>query len=252
LKFPDPEQIATELLERARASSPPVNLDNIASLWQGLNITAEELDREGYLIDLGELGGEIVVKATDIPPRRRFSIAHELGHWVLRHSGTPLDVTTLGIGSLNGARSTLEEKWCNQFAAALLMPQDWVLKDIRRAKISGLLNAVISCPEVYQVSESAFMTRVSELTPVSIFKIKQRDGQRFLEQEHIGKRVRKKVLYATIEEVIQLLTDSENPVKVTHDETQMVSMHKLMSNDSGRRKWLVCILPTSSPSPSKN
>jgi hypothetical protein len=86
MKLPDPEQAASEFLDRASQNCPPVDLDQIAALWLGLKISTDNLEREGYLVDLGAQGAEIIVRAEEPLPRRRYTIAHELGHWVLQCS----------------------------------------------------------------------------------------------------------------------------------------------------------------------
>jgi Zn-dependent peptidase ImmA (M78 family) len=243
LRFPDPEQTATEVIGKAGISAPPVDLESVVSLWPGLRITEEDLDREAYLIDFGKQGGEIVVKAKDTLQRRRYSIAHELGHWVLRDTTRNSGELAKSIGSLNCARSVIEEKWCDRFAAALLMPQAWLIEELKNARVGGLLEVLLSSPSIYHVSETAFMLRVSELTRVSSFYVKQWDGQVFVEHQYVAKKVKTKNLFRTLDEVLPVLSDSETPIKLVHEKTQMLSVHKLRSNDSGKRKWTVCILP---------
>jgi len=61
MRLLDPEKTALELLARTGQSGPPVDLDRVAALWPGLKISAENLEREGYLVDLGAQGAEIIV-----------------------------------------------------------------------------------------------------------------------------------------------------------------------------------------------
>ena len=71
--------------------------------------------------------GEIWVNAGEArqwPPRRRFTIGHELGHWVMHRSGQQslfCRRTTVDEAVVLPARDIEEE--ASAFAAALLMPQ---------------------------------------------------------------------------------------------------------------------------------
>lgn len=77
--------------------------------------------------------GEIWVNAEDArrwPPRRRFTICHELGHWELHRTGQQTLFCRAGyvdpeegggLGRANVARPPAEEE-ADVFAAALLMP----------------------------------------------------------------------------------------------------------------------------------
>lgn len=72
--------------------------------------------------------GEIWVDAREArewPSRRRFTIAHELGHWRLhREAERPVFCRAASIDAPNEARSPLPvpEEEANAFAAAVLMP----------------------------------------------------------------------------------------------------------------------------------
>src|SRR3712207_2880332 len=110
MKLPDPEKVAGELLARAGQIAPPVDLNRVVALWPGLEISADDLERPGYLLDLGARGGEIVVRDQDPPTRQRYTIAHELGHWVIREAGAPSREKGYTMGS-----DALIERWCDQF-----------------------------------------------------------------------------------------------------------------------------------------
>ena len=81
--LPDPEVIALSVLHQGEQYKPPIDTTRLAGLWPGLRISYDDLERPGYLVDLGVLGAEIIVRAADSPVRQRFTVAHELGHWVL-------------------------------------------------------------------------------------------------------------------------------------------------------------------------
>src|SRR5215207_3603107 len=78
-----PEAVARKLLDRVGYDQPPVDLDSLVSSIEGIRVSRLALDSEGYLVDLGPKGAEIFVRQTDPETRARFTIAHELGHWVL-------------------------------------------------------------------------------------------------------------------------------------------------------------------------
>lgn len=67
MKIPEPENFTNMLLKRAGITAPPTDLNQVAALWSGLNISEESLEKAGYFVDLGKQGGEIIVKADDAP-----------------------------------------------------------------------------------------------------------------------------------------------------------------------------------------
>ena len=72
--------------------------------------------------------GEIWVNALEArqwPPRRRFTIGHELGHWVMHRSGQDsLFCRRTSVDERAGRASPRDiEEEASAFAAALLMPQ---------------------------------------------------------------------------------------------------------------------------------
>jgi IrrE N-terminal-like domain len=81
--------------------------------------------------------GEIWVNAEEArrwPPRRRFTIGHELGHWVLhqdRQTSLFCRHGSIGdpeAGDVHGGRPALDliEEQANWFAASVLMPADLI------------------------------------------------------------------------------------------------------------------------------
>ena len=88
--LPTPEAIAMHLLDKSGQDRPPVDLDLVCELWPDLSIVIEKLDGDGYLIDLGARGGEILVREGANKTRSRYTIAHEIGHWALRTSPSSL------------------------------------------------------------------------------------------------------------------------------------------------------------------
>lgn len=237
MNLPDPAKLALELLDRAGLASPPVRLESISALWPNLTVSTEDLDCEGYIIDVGNLGAEIVVRSDDVLPRRRYSIAHELGHWMLRLEG-------YANKTYPEPSHAVLERWCDRFAASLLMPQDWVVRDLRSVRLAHLADAVLNLPADYEVSHSAFRLRVSELTPVSVFECKRSaTGTVLIEKRYEASGVSKRDLAATLRRVSTLLCEEIVPANYFHEDTRLLSLHRLCRSKSNTRVWLICILP---------
>lgn len=68
----------------------------------------------------------ILVNAADHPNRKRFTCAHELGHFVM-HEQMPESYEYVDLrGTLATAGTDPDERYANSFAAALLMPESEV------------------------------------------------------------------------------------------------------------------------------
>jgi hypothetical protein len=153
----------------------PVPVDEIADSCFGLHVRdVEDLRSAPGVPALGSSEGlsglllpslgEIWVnagEARDWPPRRRFTIGHELGHWCLhRHEGA-VWCRKNEVDPPGGEGETVkpggrrayppEESEANEFAAAVLMPAELVRRHYERlrrrdpdecfAKLCGLFGA---------------------------------------------------------------------------------------------------------------
>lgn len=96
----------------------------------------------------------IEYNVNDALVRRRFTVAHELGHYVLGHRNAPRDYPD-SFGSRNG---NLIEVHANQFAAELLMPAD-VVRDLA---LDGM--NLDQLAEAFAVSRVAMGHRLSNLS----------------------------------------------------------------------------------------
>lgn len=101
----------------------------------------------------GESGYAIFTNARHLKERRRFTIAHELGHYVLHYD-------KIGDGITDDAlyRSKLGnpfERQANRFAANLLMPWSLVIESIRLG-----LDSVEELAKKFEVSRSAMSIRL--------------------------------------------------------------------------------------------
>jgi len=155
--LPDAETFADQILDVTNQREPPTDIRGILGRWPHLSIVETDLDGDGMFVDLGEIGGEILVRKDKHETRKRFTIAHELGHFLLRHH----------LKESSEIQSI--ESWCNSFAGCVLLPKEMVLHHLKTGGISKLTQRLIEGPSVFQVSEKAFYLRISRLFPISIF-----------------------------------------------------------------------------------
>lgn len=174
-QLPDIDRVCQQILHAAGHIQPPTNLDSICGLWSDLVVSEDDLDKEGYLVPLGVHGAELIIRRRDSIPRKRFTIAHELGHWVLAH----LKSGVLAFGSSNSRpisfnaehkRRTPEEIWCNRFAASLLIPKN-DLSDYLRNKDHGVARQIARGHLAFGVSEETFLLRVTNATRISVLEV---------------------------------------------------------------------------------
>lgn len=97
----------------------------------GIEVRKAALDHDlaGFIIREQEGGPvEIYVNAADADVRQRFTVAHEIGHFVQRGG----DTRPMGFvderSELSASGTDPNEIWANRFAAELLMPSSVVRK----------------------------------------------------------------------------------------------------------------------------
>lgn len=125
-------ELARACLKRHNAEGPPLNLDSLVTA-EGLSLlrveedtnTAGALYPKTHEIFVNCRGRHLV--------RQRFTIAHELGHWVhAHHKRVTLSVDHDGFDGRFGDEvvshvgKDLMEQEANVFAAELLVPKRWL------------------------------------------------------------------------------------------------------------------------------
>jgi hypothetical protein len=102
--------------------------------------------------------------------RQRFSVAHELGHFVLHHRDHHfIDYGFPAEGEVPGYNWE-HERGANQFAAELLMPEDLLKRDARTTSLAGSRAATRSARKQWASGwrTSAFSVRKRPLTLLSL------------------------------------------------------------------------------------
>lgn len=112
-----PAQLATWALAEARVRPPVPSVTHVAQVLGIARVEeSAELTKAGCL-DVDR--GDVVVRVRPGNPRwQRFTLAHELGHYLLAvHQGIPL------AEQLGDRRA---ERYCNSFASHFLLPRPWL------------------------------------------------------------------------------------------------------------------------------
>jgi len=96
------------------------------------------------------------IKADDYALRQNFTLAHELAH-IVRNSQIAFGFSDGDIDSLDG-----EERYCNRFAAAFLMPRDLFIKKWK-AISDDITFKKLRMVSFFKVSGEAVYHRANEL-----------------------------------------------------------------------------------------
>ncbi len=150
------EEKAGEILHLSGVDSPPVAIDRI--VWQHsvkIKFSRMDLQVSGILM-VKDGKGIIGVQSADPPVRQRFTIAHELGHYVLHiQQGKQVFVEDKMYRKVeSGDDERRMEQEANIFAAAILMPEKLVCKELE--------TFTESCSRPYKIKRLAERFCVSE------------------------------------------------------------------------------------------
>jgi hypothetical protein len=151
------------------ATRIPVNIEAaIRELGLVLRKNADDLAPEisGQIKRLTDGGYEIATNAREHYFRQRFTMAHELGHYILHRDliGEGLDDDTMyrstPAGNFYNTRiRQVHEAQANSFAANFLMPSDKVLEEVAKEVVPTVKGLATK----FQVSPSAMRWRLKSL-----------------------------------------------------------------------------------------
>lgn len=115
----------------------------------------------GEIRPRGEGGFVIRVNRHDPSKRQRFTVAHELAHFLLHadHIGNGISDDVLYRSSLSDRR----EAQANRLAADILMPDNLVLEQVVAAQEKGVGDIVLFLAEEFSVSEAAMRIKLENL-----------------------------------------------------------------------------------------
>jgi Zn-dependent peptidase ImmA (M78 family) len=167
------EREAQQVLADMGIYKPPIAVEHIAEQL-GATLTYEPF--EGDVSAMLYRDGQrtiIGINASHAPPRRRFSIAHEIGHLRL-HPGRPVILDQLVRVNYRDEKSSLatdqEEIAANAFAAELLMPEALVVREVdRHLGLVGTddVKLIKELARTFDVSKDAMSFRLINLASIT-------------------------------------------------------------------------------------
>jgi Zn-dependent peptidase ImmA (M78 family) len=181
-----PVEIVDEILRQNPEMPYPVPLEELATVV-GIQQIGELVTEgfEGMLMTNPEKSqGVIMVKANANPQRRRFTIGHELGHYLLpwhrqlSFSCSSESIKDSGTDS-KSARGVEMEAEANSFASELLMPSA-VFKELQRSAGEPDLEQVVKFATHFDASIEATARRFMNLSEFPVaFVFSQNDTVRY-------------------------------------------------------------------------
>jgi len=158
----DVEPLAAELRQKWNIGNDPIN--NIISLLESNEIKVIEINDEltnsfdGLSTFVNDRFPAIVVNKKYGIERKRFTLLHELGHLLLSFNDNIDDKE--------------QEKICDHFAGAVLLPKEILLEEVGRYRTQISLNELINLQRRFGISISAIMYRMVSLSIIPKSKIK--------------------------------------------------------------------------------
>jgi Zn-dependent peptidase ImmA (M78 family) len=173
-----PERLIGVILKHHSQWKPPVPIEDFARTVGIEDFKDLDADTfEGALMtDPEKTRGIILVKAGAEPNRRRFTIGHELGHFLIpSHKGNRQCTATDLRETRRETIHQRQEAEANRFSAGLLMPKPWFVRDMQalgEADVSHIQRLV----DDYHVSLEACANRYVELTTDTCAVVFSKDG----------------------------------------------------------------------------
>jgi len=161
-----PSELAFRLLDRLGIQGKP----DLAQIGERIGLRIEEVDAqafEGSLVRaLNGPKGIIAVKKTiREPTRKRFTIAHEIGHYIIPSHRTLENVCTTGMVETWLENLLKPESEANEFAVELLLPARHVRGPLRLGDPS--VDTIARVANQFETSLTATALRFIDLTDLA-------------------------------------------------------------------------------------
>ncbi len=164
LNLDDAEKVARDFRNDIKISNKQP-ISDLINILENLGIIIIQIENPNNRFDdfdgLSEIVNNIPVivllKGIKDGARQRFTIAHELGHLILDIKNKELD----------------EEKLCNRFASALLMPKEAIINEFGSSRENISFFELKAFKNEYKVSFTAICYRLKDLNIISEYLYKK-------------------------------------------------------------------------------
>lgn len=167
-KKPVDDQIvlkAQEVLKEFGITNAPIDVEAIAARM-GVTVSYESYKEELSGVLVKEKDRNVIgVNSFHSKTRQRFTIAHEIGHLLLKHKGEIfVDQTVMKREGRSSQAVDLQEIDANSFAAELLMPEYLVNEAVQKKRAESSSSQLINdLATEFQVSPQAMEYRLTNL-----------------------------------------------------------------------------------------
>ncbi|MGD6943439.1 ImmA/IrrE family metallo-endopeptidase [Cytobacillus gottheilii] len=168
-KYPE-EKIALRFAMRHNLV-PPVNVMSLLEKYADIEEDSLPNDVDGICLEREGTKPLVIVDRFKPVKRKRFTLAHELGHIIIPwHSGTMICHTNKEVSIYENYLYAMFEQQANRFASEILIPTSWLKNMISSIKFKEqLIRTVI---DIADVSLSAALIAIyKNLTPGNILLV---------------------------------------------------------------------------------
>lgn len=129
----NPERIAEEFLKENKITKYPVDIKSLIKKT-GLSLVEMELPGDvSGILEVDKTEYTVYVHEKHHEHRKRFTMAHELGHFLIHHpKSTHIDRKSFFRSPSSSEALNYEEIEANRFAASILMPRELIIKEINK------------------------------------------------------------------------------------------------------------------------
>lgn len=164
IRYPDARAKANSLLTMFSIATRPVDVELIATKLGFKVVPYDFPDTMSAVVRIYEDGQKVIgVNKNQAEVRQRFSLAHELGHYLMGHENFSHDQIVIDPERKYQDPNFLMEQEADEFAAELLMPA-YLLKEDLRDNENAL--AIAKLANRYKVSEQAMWIQAVNLEPI--------------------------------------------------------------------------------------